>query len=220
MPEYLTEDRSITLRTAHASADKDILLNLRDQVYVRDQGRLGDAHDTALTFDRFDPYAEYIIAEESTDSGIGPVGTVKIVADSEIGLPVDEMVDVGHLRQSGHRLVEFGHLMTIPRVRNRHIGLQLMRAALIHSLVRFRATHVLGDFFAEADGSLRTFYRQLGFVQVGSSYQDQRFKGGPLSVTGVLDLADAAERARTAGDQQDATSLLHYFFHDYDSHRA
>lgn len=202
---------TVKFRVAQSPADKTDVIKLRDEVYVRDQGRLADASDTAATFDRFDRHAVYILAED----GAEPVGTVKVVPDSEAGLPCEDVVDLTSLR-AGHRLVEFGHLMTVPRARNRQIGLGLMRAALVYALTEHGATHVIGDFFAESDGSLREFYRQIGFTALGAPYQDTRFQRAPLSVVAVLDLEDAGGRVRTEAGKQNA--MLQYFFHDYDDH--
>jgi len=206
-----TSTDTVSFRVAQSPADKRDVLALRDQVYVQDQGRLADVSDTAATFDRFDRQAVYILAEADAE----PVGTIKVVPDSPAGLPCEDMVDLASLR-AGNRLVEFGHLMTLPHARNQRIGLGLMRAALVFSLAEHGATHVLGDFFAEQDGSLRGFYTQIGFAAVGTPYQDTRFQGAPLSVVAVLDLADAGARAGTEAGARNR--LLQFFFHDYDEH--
>ncbi|NUQ95942.1 MAG: GNAT family N-acetyltransferase [Streptomyces sp.] len=200
---------AVTFRATNAHADSSTILRLRDLVYVRDQGRLVDAADTAATFDRFDPHAVYILACQGTE----PVGTVKIVPDSQAGLPCEDVVDVGELR-AGNRLVEFGHLMTVPRVRKQSIGMALMREAVVLSTRRFAATHVLGDFFVEDGNGLRSFYTDLGFVPMGEPYRDERFAGSPLSVVGALDLAAAARGLR--GAAAGPGDALHYFFHDYE----
>ena len=199
-------------RTAHLSGaddDKAAVLRLRHEVYVRDQGRLADAADMTGTFDRFDAHAVYLLAEEK---GAWAVGTVKLIADSPLGLPCDEVADLTGFRP-GKRLVEFGHLMTLPRIRDRSVGTGLMRAALHHSVVRFGATHVLGDFFIDDLGRLRQFYTLLGFVPVGEPYRDARFQDSPLSVVAALDLDAAARRAAHTAGQHGA--MLRYFFHDY-----
>lgn len=207
----LSEMSTVTFRLAESPADKADVIRLREEVYVQDQGRLGDTSDTSDTFDRFDGNAVYILAAD----GAEPVGTIKVVPDTEAGLPCEDMVDVAALRP-GNRLVEFGHLMTVPRARGRAIGMALMRTALLFSIAEYAATHVLGDFFAEKDGGLRGFYRQIGFVPVGPAYRDVRFLGAPLSVVAVLDLPDAGRRARA--DREKRNTPLQYFFHDYDDH--
>ncbi|MEV8633635.1 GNAT family N-acyltransferase [Streptosporangium sp. NPDC051023] len=202
---------SVIFRVAQSQVDRDAVLRLRDAVYVQDQGRLSDAADTAETFDRFDAHAEYIIAYQEAEA----IGTVKVVPDSEAGLPCEDVVDIASLRAGG-RLVEFGHLMTLPQVRNREIGMSLMREGLVHSVTKYGATHVLGDFFAEEGGGIRSFYTEIGFVALHEPYRDVRFKDAPLSLVAVLDLADAAARARTEAGR--GSKLLQYFFHDYDDY--
>ncbi|MFJ5224063.1 GNAT family N-acetyltransferase [Streptomyces sp. NPDC088400] len=203
---------NVTFRLARTEADKAHVLRLRQAVYVGDQGRLADAGDTAATFDRFDPYAEYIVGYD----GGRPVGTVKVVPDTAVGLPCDDSVDLAGLRR-GNRLVEFGHLMTLPDVRHREIGMALMREAVIHSARKHDVTHILGDFFVDDSEGLRGFYKEIGFAALHEPYEDIRFKGSPLSLVAALDVADAVSRARTPEGKK--SRLLRYFFGDYDSYK-
>ncbi|MEI5100725.1 GNAT family N-acetyltransferase [Streptomyces sp. PmtG] len=202
---------SVDFRVARTEADKADVLRLRDAVYVADQGRLADAGDTAATFDRFDAHAEYIVGYADGQ----PVGTVKVVPDSAAGLPCDDTVDISELRE-GHRLVEFGHLMTLPEVRHREIGMALMREAVVHSARKHDMTHILGDFFVDDSEGLRGFYKEIGFFALHEPYEDTRFKGSPLSLVAALDVTEAVRRARTPEGRK--SRLLQYFFGDYDTY--
>jgi putrescine aminotransferase len=200
----------ITIRVARTADDKRAILALRDSIYVQDQNRLVDVADMTSTFDRFDPYAVYLMALD----GAEPIGCVKVVPDSPAGLPCEDTVDLARARNVGP-IVEFGHLMTLPRVRHRSIGQRLMRSALVYSIREHGAAGVVGDFFIDDVGRLRAFYTMIGFEAVGEPYRDVRFKDAPLSVVAWLDLAAAARRVATATGK--AAELLHYFFHDYDA---
>lgn len=199
----------VTFRIVASASDEAAVLSLRDAVYVQDQGVLADVGQTANTFDRYK--AVYILADE----GGTPVGTIKVIPDSPAGLPCDSVADVTGLRRRG-RLVEFGHLMTLPRSRGQAIGLGLMREALIYSVQAHRATHIIGDFFVSGDGALRDFYIGLGFVPLGKPYQDDRFTGSPLSVVAALDIADAVRRCQSS--DAGAARRLWYFFGDYEKY--
>ncbi|BCL16582.1 GNAT family N-acetyltransferase [Micromonospora sagamiensis] len=204
----------MVFRLAESTADRAAVLRLRDAVYVQDQGRLHDAADTEQTFDRFDPYAHYILALDGDE----PVGTVKVIPDQAAGLPCEDVVDLTALRP-GNRLVEFGHLMTLPAIRSRSVGLALMREALVHSVRRFGATHIIGDFFVdENSGQLRDFYLEIGFVPLGEPYLDERFAGGPLSLVAYLDVPDAVARSRTPEGRR--SRLLQFFFADYHAYAS
>jgi predicted GNAT family N-acyltransferase len=205
----------VVLRLARSKTERADVVRLRDAVYVQDQGRLADVADTAGTFDRYDAYAEYILAYDGDEA----VGTVKLIADSAAGLPCDTVVDLTELRGLGDsRLVEFGHLMTLPRIRGQEVGMALMREGLVRCVARHGATHILGDFFVDDGGGLRSFYTDIGFVGLGAPYQDARFKDAPLSLVGVLDVRAAAARARS--DTELGNRPLQYFFHDYDEYAA
>ncbi|MEU2420823.1 GNAT family N-acetyltransferase [Streptomyces sp. NPDC007851] len=202
----------VTFRMARTPAEHADVLRLREAVYVQDQERLTDTSQTAATFDRFDAHSFYIVAY----SGAEPIGTVKIVPDSAAGLPCEDVADVGKLRAE-HRLVEFGHLMTLPDVRNNRVGMRLMREALVHSVRVHDVTCVLGDFFVDdLEGRLRDFYTEIGFFPVHGPYRDTRFTGAPLSMVAALDVPDAARRCRAAG--ADGSRVLRYFFQDFDAY--
>jgi len=204
---------NVTFRVARTDAEKADVRRLRHVVYVGDQGRFADVADAATTFDRFDPYAEYITAYD--DDG-RPVGTVKVIPDGEAGLPCDDTVDLSGLRE-GNRLVEFGHLMTLPEVRHREIGMALMREAVICSARKHDMTHILGDFFVDDSEGLRGFYKEIGFVALHEPYEDTRFQGAPLSLVAALGVADAVRRNSTPEGKK--SRLLQYFFGDYDSYK-
>jgi predicted GNAT family N-acyltransferase len=203
----------VTFRQAQTETERADVLRLRDAVYVRDQGRLADAADTSGTFDRFDGHAQYIVGYRGDE----PVGTVKVVPDSPLGLPCDDTVDLTHLRP-GNRLVEFGHLMTLPTVRSQNIGMALMREALVHSVRVHRATHIIGDFFVDDSGGLRDFYKEIGFIALHEAYRDVRFQGAPLSLVAALDTVGAARRAHA--EEHRGNRLLQFFFGDYDTYAA
>ncbi|MFF9690820.1 GNAT family N-acetyltransferase [Streptomyces sp. NPDC014623] len=203
----------VAYRIARTDAERADVILLRDAVYVRDQGRLADTADTAATFDRFDGTAEYIVGYLDG----APVGTVKVIPDSPSGLPCDDTVDLSPLRP-GNRLVEFGHLMTLPKLRHQEIGMALMRQALVHGVRAHGATHIIGDFFVDDSGGLRSFYQDIGFVALGEPYTDERFRGAPLSLVAALDVLEAARAARD--DVHRGNRVLQYFFGDYDSYAS
>lgn len=195
------------------ACDDASVRHLREIVYVVDQQRLLDSAEMADTFDRYDRTSRYILAMLDGE----PVGTVKVIGDSPAGLPCGEHVDIERLR-AHHRTAEVGHLLTVPAVRQRRIGMGLMRQALVHAVRSLGATHILADFFANAEdgGQLRPFYVTIGFRPVGEPFRDERFQGSPLSRVGVLDVPAAAAATRVAtGEQRD---LMEFFYGDYDDY--
>lgn len=200
--------QDMVYRIAIRAEDKRQVIRLRELVYVHDQGRLNHASDMAATFDRFDAFADYILAEYAGQ----PVGAIKVVRDSALGLPCEDIVDLSEFG-AGHRLVELGHLMTVPKFRTQHIGMGLMRAGLVHGVRWCGATRLVGDFFVDNSGALRSFYQAIGFVPLGEPYRDERFAGAPLSLVAGLDLAEAA--ARLPASKGKVRDLLQFFFHDY-----
>lgn len=208
---------TLTVRRVADEAGMRDVITLRDRVYVADQGRLTSVDDTRETFDKYDQYGTYLVAY----SGASPIGTVKIIRDSELGLPCESTatltVNLSEYRASG-RLVEFGHLISAPEVRSQGVGMQLMREALAFSVGELGATHIFGDFFAEADGSFQPFYRRAGFQPVSEPYRDVRFAGSPLSIVGMVEIKEALKMWREGSEAQ--RKLLDFFFADYEQYAS
>ena len=195
-----------------ATNDHDFaqILALRNAVYVEDQGRLGSVEDTAATFDRYDDHASYIVCRIDDV----PSGAVKVVEDSPLGLPCENFAEVSRYRKPGHKLVEFGHLLSVLDHRTDGVGPALMREALIFA-VRRGATHVFGDFFLDKrpEATLHPFYCHVGFVPACEPYIDPRFSGSPLSIVGVMEIAHSLRLWQ--GSKGARRRLLDFFYHDY-----
>lgn len=180
----------IDIRVATTEADKRNLNALCEAVYVREQGRLEHAEDWARTLDKYDPFSTYFIAYRENRA----VGSVRVTADSGVGLPCEHAIDLGVLREN-HKLVEIGHWICLPELRGKGAGMLLMRTALTFGMVELQATHILADIFIEAEASAKTkFYRLLGFRPLCEVYYDHRFTNGPASTIVVLEAAQVLKR--------------------------
>ncbi|WP_437614586.1 aminotransferase class III-fold pyridoxal phosphate-dependent enzyme [Erwinia sp. V71] len=196
-----------------ATGDLTDVLSVRHKVYVEEAGRLNHVDDTITSFDRFDNYCVYIVAKLNNE----PVATVKVIADSSLGLPCDEFAELSRYRVSQNCLCEFGHLISLPSVRNEKLGPAMMRAALIYAVNR-GATHILGDFFADGNHSdLHYYYKNLGFIPASAPYKDPRFTGAPLSIIGFLDISHSYNLYLHGSNVQ--KRLLRYFYNDYAVYR-
>jgi predicted GNAT family N-acyltransferase len=207
----------ITVREVTSAEGMRDVIALRDRVYVADQGRLNSVDDTKDTFDKYDQHGTYLVGYLDTT----PIGVVKIIRDSDLGLPCEAVarltVNLDDYRGNG-RLVEFGHLVSAPEVRSQGVGMQLMRHALMFSVGKLKATHILGDFFANEDGSFQSFYTRLGFKPICEPYRDVRFAGSPLSVVGLVEIEAAFKLWREGSESQ--KKLLDFFLTDYDKYAA
>lgn len=208
MNAALNMANEITVREVDSEAGMQDVLTLRERVYVADQGRLNSIEDTKDTFDKYDQYGTYLVAYREAM----PLGAVKIIRDSQLGLPCESTakltVNLNEHRATG-RLVEFGHLVSAPEARSQGVGMHLMRHGAIFSIKKLKATHILGDFFADENGQFQPFYTRLGFVPISEPYQDVRFAGAPLSIVGMVDIA-ASFKVWQQG-ASDHNKLLNYF---------
>lgn len=175
-----------------AKHEQDILA-LRQLVYVVREERLSSVNSMQATFDCYDKYGTYLLAYDKDK----PVGAIKIITDSPLGLPCEAITNLEELRQQGARLVEFGHLITSPDMRGARVVIDLIREAIVFAITRCRATHMLADMFFDQDrpkGFNGHVYNRLGFdIQYGP-YNDHRFLNAPQSLIVMLDHTKLAER--------------------------
>jgi predicted GNAT family N-acyltransferase len=201
--------KNVTVRQARTEEDMRDVLMLRERVYVADQGRLNSVDDTKETFDKYDQHGTYLVAYGDA----GAIGAVKIIRDSDLGLPCESTarlsVDLNQYRAQGGRLVEFGHLVSAPEVRSTGVGMLLMRKGLMFSINELKATHLLGDFFADDEGNFQPFYTLVGFQPICAPYRDVRFAGSPLSVVGMVDVEAGMKLWREGSESQ--RQMLEYF---------
>jgi hypothetical protein len=193
-------------------SEYDVILELRNRIYVQDQARLHDVSDMGQTFDKYNDTAAYFIAR----MGGSPIGAVKVVRDSRIGLPCEMVCSIEQLKSSG-RVVEFGHLIGLPEQRTRNVGIVLMREALKYGMRDCGADYIVGDFFCDpSTRGLQKFYELLGFSPASAAYRDERFKGSPDSIVGYMSVQNTMRIWRTSTGRQH--KLLDFFFHDYDEY--
>jgi predicted GNAT family N-acyltransferase len=104
--------------------------------------------------------------------------------------------------------VEFGHLITLPEVRQQKIGLALMREAYRYSVANFQSTHIIADLFIDKNDRTE-FYRRVGFEPLYGPYRDPRFVNAPESLLMILEIG----RLRGLLDKSSgrARELLTYF---------
>jgi GNAT superfamily N-acetyltransferase len=169
---------------------------LRELVYVNEQRRL--IRDAAVRndfYEKFESQSIYFIAYADGD----PVGTLKVISDSSIGLPCERESNLANLRRPGNKLVEFGNFISVPKFRSRGLGFLLLKEALGFSVVCLQATHILADIFIDDATSLGArYFLERGFTQVGEVYSDERFNDCPQSMVVVLDVKEGARRRERA----------------------
>lgn len=196
----------LEIRKCHDDLGKVDLIDLRQKVYVEDQGRLESVEDMSSTFDEFDKQAIYLLGYQDDVA----VAAVKVIEDGCRGLPCEFAADISEYRRHG-KVVEFGHLITERRFRKKGIGVQMMKAALDLCYYDLDAKFITGDFFVEPEfnGRYHPFYDDIGFLPVTPVYQDSRFSNAPPSMVGVLDI-DAC--IRSAREDVMSSEVKRFFF--------
>lgn len=113
--------------------------------------------------DQFDASAVYVVGKKSS----AIIAAVRIVLDSEDGLPLDGYYDLSALRSRAYRLVEVGRLACHPDHRTNLVALR-GRGSMIRAAANMGASHLVIDSLIE----LTPLYRRIGFSPVGEPFVD------------------------------------------------
>jgi hypothetical protein len=181
---------SIEFREVTGSADWHHIQALRETIYVTAENRIGEETGFYGSFDRYNDYSKWFLAK----SGGRAVGCVKVIRDSEIGLPYETIIG-RQKRAPGQVIAEIGHLLSLSGPMSTPIVLGLMRDSFAYSVNQLGATHVVGDVFMDKSKG-DAFYRRVGFTTPHGPYRDPRFVEAPLSMIVILEVASLAPRMR------------------------
>jgi putrescine aminotransferase len=163
---------------------------LRETIYVDAENRIGEVGDFAGSFDRYNAYSKWFIAMSEGRA----VGVVKVIRDSELGLPYEIIIGRGQ-REANDVYAEIGHLLSISGPQSQPVVLGLMREAFAYCSNELGATHVVGDVFVDKRRG-DAFYHRIGFTTLHGPYKDDRFLNAPMSAIVVLRVADLAPLMR------------------------
>lgn len=204
MSSNINCDEALTCAKA-GEADADEIIRLREIVYVSESKRIAATDDLQESFDGYRAYTtEFVVRSRGR-----LIGTVRVIRDSEAGLPCGKTVDFAPYRRMGD-IAEFGHLLLDPEFRNSGAILLLLREAYRYCRYTLRARFIFGDIFVDTtpDGGINGFYKLLGFSECGPRYPDNRFLGSPMSVVMVFD--DSTTDSRAAALRGYSRRIMHY----------
>jgi putrescine aminotransferase len=165
---------------------------LRETIYVTAESRIGEVGDFAGSFDRYNEQSQWFLALSEGRA----VGSVRVVGDSEFGLPYESVVGRGK-KDPNHIVAEIGHLLSISGPSSRPVVMGLMREAFAYACNVLGATHVVGDVFVDKTRG-DAVYRRLGFTPLHGPYRDSRFLNAPMSMIMILEVASVAPRMASA----------------------
>jgi len=134
--------------------------------------------------DEFDEHAHNYAAYD--DAG-HVVGSVRVVPDGPLGLPLERCFPLNGYRD-GKRLAEVSRLAVATGNRGAsRLGMLLMKVAY-QRYSAMRVSHVVLDAYV-GDGTSTSLYDKMGFVHISEPYQDHEYLCPLPVVSFELDLA-------------------------------
>lgn len=116
-----------------------------------------------MTADRFDQIAHYLIAVQDSEV----IAALRVIPDAELGLPIEEFVDLSTLRGNEVKLAEVSRLACLAAFRNFNISAKGF--AFFNRTIRSLGfTHIVIESLLE---TVR-LYRLLGFTTFSEPFYD------------------------------------------------
>ncbi len=143
-----------------------------EAIYGTELGWLSRGEEL-LTRDKYHPHARYLLAW----AGGIPVGLMRIVADSSVGLPVESFIDVSDFK-CPHGSIECQRLMVLSQYRSfrcRHFPFGVF-GALLKAAIQYCCSsdvrQILADLFLATKTTPLKRLCKLGFVETGLTFHD------------------------------------------------
>ncbi|OLR94849.1 N-acyl amino acid synthase FeeM domain-containing protein [Actinokineospora bangkokensis] len=180
---------------ACADSDYDEVDGLWRAVYGREHGWLPpDAPE--LHKDWFHPHSAYLLAA----TGGRVVGTMRLVRDSSLRLPIEQFADITALRGEGRRLVECQRLMILEEFRNQRYPempygvFAALSKGCLHWCLRNGYSHIVADLFRNTATTPMGPLLALGFTETGIEFVDTELDEPDTSTALLLDTGELFSR--------------------------
>ena len=192
-------DESVRYLVASSAAEFELIDQLWREVYVEERKWLPPKTQNIFQ-DKYHPYSAYLLAVKDET----PIGTLRIVLDSAIGLPIEQFFVLGPLKES-QKFAESQRLIVSPAFRNRKVkGAPYgMWAALIKACVHYcflhKVSYVLADVFTDAANlPMVEKFEWIGFHKIGCPFQDTELDAPGSSIAMLLTLSQLLSRVYTS----------------------
>lgn len=145
------------------------------EVYCQELGWLQEQHCT-LGHDKFHRHSKYVLARDRDGQ---PVGVMRLVLNSELGLPIEQFADISHIKKSCQgRMVECARLMVPQRCRDVRVDgfpfgiyATLVKATL-HYCMQNGIYDVMANCFKYTETTPIKSLLLFGFRDLGMEFRD------------------------------------------------
>lgn len=179
---------------ARTDQDLEAVDFLWNAVYGDECGWLSPA-DGPRYLDRFHAYSTYLLARAEGRA----VGTMRLVADSPEGLPIEQFASISDLRGNS-ALIECQRLMILPEFRARRWQelpygvLSALFKACLHWCVTNSMSHIVADVFTNTKTTPITPLMGLGFEETGKEFIDTELNEPDKSIALILKVGELFSR--------------------------
>jgi N-acyl-L-homoserine lactone synthetase len=168
---------------------------LWNEVYAAECGWLKPA-DGPLYLDRFHAVSTYLVARAQGRA----VGTMRLVPDSAVGLPIEQFVSIASLREN-KSLTECTRLMILPEFRRRRWQampygvLGALFKGCLHWSITNGMDHIIADVFTSTKTTPLRILTSIGFEETGLKFVDTELNEADKSVALILKVGELFSRS-------------------------
>lgn len=182
---------------AETPEDFQALHRLLREVYAREFNWVS-ADVNRMEQDRYHPYSTYLLA----CAGSQPIGMMRLVHDSRVGLPIEQFVDVSDLKR-GRTVIECQRLMVQSEYRA-YRDSQLPFGAFgalvketVHHTLENRKDYIIADCFVNTPTTPVRQLKGIGFVETGKTFTDHELAESGQSTALLLKMETLYQLIRT-----------------------
>jgi N-acyl-L-homoserine lactone synthetase len=188
-----------------ASTDSDLnhIDSLWRAVYGDEYGWLSP-EASALHKDQYHHNSVYLLCAAEGR----PVGTMRLVQDSDQRLPIEQFASIDGLRANGsRRLIECQRLMILKEYRNRRLtgmpfgAFAALAKGCLHWCLRNGYSHIVADLFRSTATTPMAPLLALGFEETGIEFVDTELNEPDQSVALLLEVGELFSRPFRCNNQ-------------------
>ncbi|MDY6973088.1 MAG: GNAT family N-acetyltransferase [Thermodesulfobacteriota bacterium] len=184
---------TISIQVAQTPEELDDVFRLRYHVYVIEDNKfhVKDFPDERI-YDRFDTYSPYNANLIAYDDGL-PIGTIRFGEDSDLGLPQEEVTDIGPIRKSRkYRGKLFGiGMLAVRETHRRKMGFFTSLLKYLIALIRSRDGE---DAVITINHTIEKMMTRLGFTRIGDKFYSEKIVNYIVPMYGTVESVGAQFR--------------------------
>ena len=175
-------NENLEIKIAKTQKEKDMAYQVRYEVFVEERGNLAASKfSNRMEIDSFDDLETTVNFLALVNENA--IGTVRLIEDSEKGLPIEDYVDLSGLRAAKRKLSEGGRLAVLKDYRGKEgICIGLFKIGMNYARMKD-----ITDMCIISSALIKKIYEAIGWYPIGDQRYSSEFSDNILPMRLELD---------------------------------